>query len=34
VGVKVDNATNATAPVVVGYTAPPREVLATLRGHW
>jgi vitamin B12 transporter len=33
-GLKVDNATNATAPVVVGYTAPPREVLATLRGSW
>jgi len=33
-GFKVDNATNATAPVAVGYTAPPREVLATLRGSW
>ena len=33
-GLKVDNVTNATAPVVVGYTAPPREVVATLRGSW
>ena len=34
VGLKVDNATNSTAPVVVGYTAPPREVMGTLRGSW
>jgi vitamin B12 transporter len=34
IGLKVDNATNATAPVAVGYTAPPREVVATLRGSW
>jgi vitamin B12 transporter len=34
VGLKVDNATNATAPAVFGYTAPPREVVATLRGSW
>ena len=33
-GFKVDNATNATAPVVFGYTAPPREFVATLRGNW
>jgi len=33
-GLKVNNATNSTAPVVVGYTAPPREVLFTLRGAW
>ncbi|HEX7640081.1 MAG TPA: TonB-dependent receptor, partial [Burkholderiaceae bacterium] len=33
-GVKVDNATNTHAPEVLGYTAPPREVLFTLRGHW
>ncbi len=34
VGLKVDNATNTPAPVVFGYTAPPREVVATLRGSW
>ena len=34
VGVKVDNATQSTAPVVYGYTAPPREVMGTLRGAW
>ena len=33
-GLKVDNATNSTAPVAVGYNPPPREVLATLRGSW
>ena len=33
-GLKVENATNATAPVAFGYTAPPREVVATLRGTW
>ncbi len=33
-GVKVNNATNTTVPVAVGYTSPPREVLGTLRGTW
>ena len=34
IGVKVNNLANSTAPVVYGYTAPPREVLGTLRGTW
>jgi len=34
IGVKVDNAANSTVPVVYGYSAPPREVLGTLRGSW
>ena len=34
IGAKVNNLANSTAPVVYGYTAPPREVLGTLRGTW
>ncbi len=34
IGAKVNNLANSTAPVVYGYTAPPREVLGTLRGSW
>jgi vitamin B12 transporter len=34
IGMKVNNAANSSAPVVYGYTAPPREILATLRGAW
>ena len=33
-GLKVNNLTNTTVPVAVGYTSPPREVLGTLRGSW
>jgi len=33
-GLKVNNLTNTTTPVAVGYTSPPREVLGTLRGAW
>ncbi|MET0383201.1 MAG: TonB-dependent receptor [Burkholderiaceae bacterium] len=34
IGVKVDNVTNARTPEVLGYTAPKRDVLFTLRGDW
>ena len=34
VGVKVDNLTNTRTPEVLGYTAPRRTVLFTLRGNW
>ena len=34
IGAKVNNLANSTAPVAYGYTAPPREVLGTLRGTW
>jgi outer membrane cobalamin receptor len=34
IGAKVNNLANSPAPVVYGYTAPPREVLGTLRGTW
>lgn len=34
VGVKVDNLVNTRAPEVLGYTAPRRTVLFTLRGNW
>jgi vitamin B12 transporter len=33
-GAKVDNVTNTRTPEVLGYTAPRREVLVTLRGAW
>ena len=34
VGVKVDNLTGSRTPEVLGYTAPRRTVLFTLRGNW
>jgi vitamin B12 transporter len=34
VGVKVDNLTNTRTPEVLGYTAPRRTVMFTLRGNW
>ena len=34
IGVKVNNLANSPAPVVYGYTPPPREVLGMLRGSW
>ena len=34
VGVKVDNLVNTRTPEVLGYTAPRRTVLFTLRGNW
>ncbi len=34
IGAKMDNVTNAHAPEVLGYTAPKRTVLFTLRGNW
>lgn len=33
-GAKVDNVTNTRTPEVLGYTAPRREVVFTLRGAW
>jgi vitamin B12 transporter len=33
-GVKVDNLTDTRSPEVLGYTAPRRDVLVTLRGAW
>jgi len=34
IGAKVDNVTNTRTPEVLGYTAPRRTVLFTLRGNW
>ena len=34
VGAKLDNATNSRTPEVLGYTAPRRTLLLTLRGNW
>jgi vitamin B12 transporter len=34
IAAKVSNLTNTHTPEVLGYTAPPREVLFTLRGQW
>ena len=34
VGLKADNLTGTHTPEVLGYTPPPRSVLATLRGQW
>ena len=34
IGAKVDNLTNTPTPEVLGYTAPKRTVMLTLRGHW
>jgi vitamin B12 transporter len=34
IGAKLDNVTNSRTPEVLGYTAPKRAVLFTLRGHW
>ena len=34
IGAKVDNVTNSHAPEVLGYTAPRRTVLLTVRGNW
>jgi vitamin B12 transporter len=31
---KIDNAANARTPETLGYTAPPRQFLVTLRGQW
>jgi len=33
-GVTIDNAANSRVPETLGYTAPPREILFTLRGQW
>ncbi len=34
IGAKADNVTNTKTPEVLGYTAPPRSVMLTLRGQW
>jgi vitamin B12 transporter len=34
IGAKMDNVTNSRTPEVLGYTAPKRTVLFTLRGNW
>ncbi|MCK9689123.1 TonB-dependent receptor plug domain-containing protein [Scleromatobacter humisilvae] len=34
IGAKVDNVANNRTPEVLGYTAPRRTLLVTLRGHW
>ena len=34
IGAKVDNVTNTRTPEVLGYTAPMRTVMMTLRGSW
>ena len=34
IGAKVDNLFNSPTPEVLGYTAPRRTVLLTLRGNW
>ncbi len=34
IGAKVDNLTNTRTPEVLGYTAPRRTVLLTVRGNW
>ena len=34
IGAKVDNLTNTPTPEVLGYTAPKRTVLLTVRGNW
>ena len=34
IGAKVDNLTNTPTPEVLGYTAPKRTVMVTLRGNW
>jgi vitamin B12 transporter len=34
VGLKADNLTGTHTPEVLGYTPPPRSLLATLRGQW
>ena len=34
IGAKMDNVTNSHTPEVLGYTAPKRTVLFTLRGTW
>ena len=34
IGAKLDNVTNTRTPEVLGYTAPRRTVLVTLRGNW
>ena len=34
IGAKVDNVTNSRTPEVLGYTAPRRTVLLTVRGNW
>ena len=34
IGAKMDNVTNSQVPEVLGYTAPKRTVLFTLRGNW
>ena len=33
-GAKIDNLTNTSTPEVLGYTAPKRTWLVTLRGNW
>jgi vitamin B12 transporter len=33
-GAKIDNVTNSATPEVLGYTAPRRTWLVTLRGNW
>ena len=34
IGAKIDNVTNTRTPEVLGYTAPPRTVMFTVRGNW
>ena len=34
IGAKLDNVTNTRTPEVLGYTAPRRTVLLTVRGNW
>jgi vitamin B12 transporter len=34
IGAKIDNLTNTPTPEVLGYTAPKRTVMVTLRGNW
>ena len=34
IGAKLDNVTNSHTPEVLGYTAPRRTLLLTLRGNW
>ncbi|MFL6695583.1 MAG: TonB-dependent receptor plug domain-containing protein [Vitreoscilla sp.] len=34
IGAKVDNLTNTRTPEVLGYTAPRRTLLVTVRGNW